>query len=885
MWRSCIATKNILDMISKRLVNHHWFHYAIFFLLVMLSHLALPQSLEDISSINVDDLTDQQLEQLVNRASEAGFSEAELLQMAQLRGLPSSEVEKLKERLDGLVLMNSYEGKNSSESPSRSPRRQMEFNEITQGMISPQTDLDKLSSDKQPYFGMDLFYNKTRRLTFEPNLNLATPRNYILGPGDEVNIDIYGQSETYYQTSVTPEGQIILENIGPISVSGLTIEDASKVIRNRLSTYYTGLRGSKPNTFLQITLGNIRTIKVNLVGEVRLPGTFTLSAFSNVFNALYAAGGPNTNGSMRRVKLIRNQKEIAEIDLYAFLIDGDPGVNMTLQDQDIILVPPYLARVSLEGEVKRPKVFEVKENETFADVLEFAGGFTDIAFKEKVGVTRVTNKEKAVSDVYSDQFSMFIIKGGDHYTIGKILNRYTNRVQVKGAVYRPGNYAFEQGLTLTKLIEKAEGLKGEAFTNRVNILRTKADLSTRLIQVDLEAIMKGTATDVTISREDVIHVPSIYDLKEETYVKVSGEVLNPGTYLYSENMTPADLILMAGGLKESASKEDVEIARRKSDQAGRAYADIIPVALDNDLGLSSNPQVLLPFDHLTVRRKTNFSLERMVKIEGQVKSPGNFAISQAEERISSLISRSGGLTEFAYPKGATLIRRTEFYKNQSEKARNKDNLLNLLQRLNRENLEPTESQKQMIDRIGNYLFGMSDSVEARLDQSVVEARERLFNDISSSRDGVNPIQLRETETVAIDLVSIMNNPGSKYDLILEEGDILSVPRKLQTVRLRGDVIYPTTIRHENLKGLPYYINKAGGFNVRAKRKRTYVVYANGEVARTKNYLFFNAYPKIEPGSEIIVPTKGPRIPIRPSDLVGITTGLATIAFLITQIIN
>jgi protein involved in polysaccharide export with SLBB domain len=350
-------------------------------------------------------------------------------------------------------------------------------------------------------------------------------------------------------------------------------------------------------------------------------------------------------------------------------------------------------------------------------------------------------------------------------------------------------------------------------------------------------------------------------------------------------MTPADLILMAGGLKESASKEDIEIARRKSDQAGRTYADIIPVALDNDLGLSSNPQVLLPFDHLTVRRKTNFSLERMVKIEGQVKSPGNFAISQAEERISSLIARSGGLTEFAYPRGATLIRRTEFYKYQSEKARNKGNLLNLLQRLNRENLEPTESQKEMIDRIGHYLFGMSDSVESGMDQSVVEARERLFNDISSSRDGVNPIQLRETETVAIDLVAIMNNPGSKYDLILEEGDILSVPRKLQTVRLRGDVIYPTTIRYENLKGLPYYINKAGGFNVRAKKKRTYVVYANGEVARTKNYLFFNAYPRIEPGSEIIVPTKGPKIPIRPSDLVGITTGLATIALLLTQIIN
>jgi len=874
-----------LDMISPRPENHCRFQYLMFFLLVMLSFNALPQSLEDISAIKVDDLSDQQLQQLVERATQAGFSEAELLQMAQLRGVPSSEIEKLKERLNGMVLMDSYGAGNASKTNSRSPRRQLGFNEITQGMIPPQIDLDDLPTDQLPYYGMDLFYNKTRRLTFEPNLNLATPRNYILGPGDEVNIDIYGQSETYYETSVTPEGQIILENIGPISISGFSLDEATKVIRNRLSVFYTGLKGSNPNTFLQVNLGNVRTIKVNLVGEVRLPGTFTLSAFSNVFNALYAAGGPNANGSMRKVNLIRNQKAIAEIDLYDFLIYGDPGVNVILQDQDIILVPPYLARVSMEGAVKRPKVFEVKDNETFADVLKFAGGFTDRAFQEKVGVTRMTAKEKAVSDVYHDQFSMFLVKGGDHYKVGEILDRYTNRVQVKGAVYRPGNYAFEQGLTLTKLIEKSEGLRGEAFSKRVTILRTKDDLSTRLIQVDLGNIMKGIAPDIPIIREDVVHVPSIYEIKEEIYVKVSGEVLVPGTYAYAEDMTSEDLILMAGGLKESASKEDIEIARRVTDKGGREYAEIIPVEMGEDLGLSDNPHSLLPFDHLTVRRKANFSFERMVKIDGQVKAPGNFAITQAEERISSLILRSGGLTDFAYPKGATLIRRTEFFKNQSEKVRNNNNLLNLLERLNRDNLEPTEAQKQMIDRINQYLFGKNDSVEVELDQAVIEARERLLNDISASRAGINPIQLRETEAVAIDLEAIMENPGSKYDLILEEGDILSVPRELQTVRLRGDVIYPTTIRYEDFRGLHYYINRAGGFNVRAKRKRTYVVYANGEVARTKNYIFFNAFPKVEPGSEIIVPTKGPRIPIRPGDLVGITTGLATLAFVITQIWN
>ena len=885
MWRSCMATKKKLDMISPRPMSRFRFRYVMFFLMVMLSINALPQSIEDISSIKVDDLSDQQLQQLVDRASQAGLSEAELLQMAQLRGVPTSEIEKLRERLSGMVLMDGQGIGTSSSSSSRNPRRQLDFNEITRGMIPPQSDLEQMDIDQLPYFGMDLFYNKNRRLTFEPNLNLATPRNYVLGPGDQVLIDVYGQSETYYETPVTPEGQILLENIGPISVSGLSLDEATKVIRNRLSVFYTGLKGNNPNTFLQVNLGNIRTIKVNLVGEVRLPGTFTISAFSNVFNALYAAGGPNANGSMRKVKLVRNQKEIAEIDLYDFLINGDPGVNVTLQDQDIILVPPYLARVSLEGAVKRPKVFEIRGEETFADVLKFAGGFTDRAFKEKVGVTRMTNKEKAVSDVYSDQFSMFLVKGGDHYKVGEILDRYTNRVQVKGAVFRPGNYAFEEGLSLTKLIEKSEGLRGEAFLKRVNILRTKEDLSTRMIQVNLGDIMEGTAPDIPIAREDVVHVPSIYEIKEEVYVKVSGEVLVPGTYAYSEDMTSEDLILMAGGLKESASKEDIEIARRVSGQGGREYAEIIPIAMGEDLGLSENPKTLLPFDHLIVRRKTNFSLERIVKIEGQVKAPGEFAITQAEERISSLIQRSGGLTAFAYPKGATLIRRTEFFKNQSETVRNNNNLLNLLERLNKDNVEPSEAQRQMIDRINRYLFGSNDSAEVEMDQSVIEARERLLNDISATREGINPIQLRETEAVAINLEAILANPGSKYDLILEEGDILSVPRELQTVRLRGDVIYPTTIRFENFRGLNYYINKAGGFNVRAKRKRTYVIYANGEVARTKNYLFFNAFPKVEPGSEIIVPTKGPKIPIRPGDLVGITTGLATLALVITQIWN
>ncbi|MEX2511820.1 MAG: SLBB domain-containing protein [Cyclobacteriaceae bacterium] len=841
------------------------------------------QSLQDISAIKVDDLSDQQIQMLVKRAAEAGLTEEELVQMAQVRGVPQEEIEKLRERLDGMVLEigGSY---TSSSASKREPRRQLNYNEIMQSVLAPQANIQE-EKNESPIFGLDLFYSKDRRLTFEPNLNMATPQNYIIGPGDEVYVDIFGQSEKYYEARVSPEGNLILDNVGPITVSGLTLNEASTVIKNRLSQFYRGLSGTNPNTFMQISLGNIRTIKVNIVGEVRLPGSFTLSSFSTIFNALYAAGGPNSNGSLRRINLIRNNRVISEIDLYDFLIDGDATTNVHLQDQDVIMVPPYLGRVELTGEIKRPKIFEVKDEDTFRDVLDFAGGFTDEAFRDRVSVTRVTDKERAVSDIFNDQFSMFLVKGGDKYKVGKVLDRFSNRIQVRGAVFREGNYAFQEGMTLTQLIKRAEGLKGEAFQNRVSILRTNEDLTTKMLQVNLLEIMAGNEPDFILKPEDVVNIPSIYDLNEEFYVKVSGEVLHPGTYPYSQQMTAEDLVLLAGGLKEAASLEDIEIARRASNGDGREFSQIIPISMKADLSQSMESVPLQPFDNLVIRKKTNFTLEKMIEVEGQVMAPGEFAIKNAEEKISDVIQRAGGLTAFAYPRGATLIRRTEFYQTESEKLRREKNLLNLLERLNQKSLEPTESQKQLMERLGDYLLSDEEDKEQTIEDKIIGAREGILNEIADTRVEVGPIKIKETEAIAIDLEAILAQPGSKYDLILEEGDILSIPRQLQTVRLRGDVIYPTTVRYEQLRSMRYYINRAGGFDHRARRKRTYVVYANGEVARTKNFVFFNSYPKVEPGSEIIVPTKGPKIPIRPGDLIGITTGLATMALVITQIIN
>ena len=841
------------------------------------------QSLPDISSIKVDDLSDAQLEELVRRATESGLTEAELLQMARLRGVPTIELEKLRKRLEDMDIRGAGT-RTGGEASKREPRRQMDFNEITQGLFKMQDGFE-VDEGESRYFGMNLFYNKARRLTFEPNLNLATPSSYILGAGDMLYIDIYGQSERYYEANVTPEGNLILENIGPISVAGLTIEEASKLIKSRLSRYFTGLSGSNPTTFLQVSLGDIRTIQVHLVGELRLPGTFTLSAFSTVFNALYAAGGPNENGTMRKVKLIRNNKQIAEIDLYDFLVRGQANLDFRLQDQDVILVAPFYGRVEMRGEVKHPAIFEIREDETFQDLLLYTGGFTDNAFKERVSVIRNTGSEKAVSDVYSDQFSLFAVKGGDLYTVGTVLDRYVNRIQIKGAVFREGNYALSEGLTLLGLIDKAEGLRGEAYLQSASILRTRDDLTTEMIQVNLREILAGSEKDVSLQAEDIVRISSIYDLQEEFYVKVTGEVQKPGIYPYASNMTVEDLIVAAGGLRESASASNIEVARRAQDTSAGEVSEIIPVHINEDLSFSQESTTLQPFDNVLIRRKPNYTQDMIVHVDGQVNSPGDYAIRNAEERVSDIIRRAGGLTGFAYPNGATLIRRTEFYKTESDRVRKEKDLFSLYERLAAEVDDPSEAQALTMRRLnpagldtGALALGAAEGNDI-----LAQNRAEILEEIAQNRSGIVDIKIKETEAIAIDLDAILRSPGSEHDLIVEEGDIISIPKQLQTVRLRGEVIYPTTVRHKDSRSMRFYINRAGGFDARAKKKRTYVVYANGEVARTKSFLFFKSYPPVEPGAEIIVPSKGPRVPFLPGEIIGLSTGLATLALIITQI--
>lgn len=848
---------------------------AYFFIFLALVGFIVPdasaQEMNEADKIKVDQLSDDQVQDLLDRAYDAGLTKAEFLKALEIQGMPPSEVAKMRARIN-----EQEDSGRSTELSKRAAREQVDMDEIALGMFQL-SDYNPQKADGNEIFGSSLFYQKTRQLSFEPSLNQATPKSYILSPGDLIYVDIYGQSEQYYEATVNPDGFVLLDNIGPVSVSGKSIEEATGILKNRVGKYYSGLLGSNPNTFLQVSLGNVGSIKVNILGEVRLPGTFTLSAFSTVFNALYAAGGPNENGSMRKIKLVRNNVQIAEIDVYDLLINGTAQLDLKLQDQDVILVPPYLSHVKLTGEVKRPMVFEVAEDDNFTDLLTYAGGFTDQAFKDRVAISRITGNQRSVSDVYQNQFDMFLLKGGDEINVQRILDRYSNRVQIKGAVYREGTFALTEGLTLSQLVKNAEGLRGDAYTTQASILRTKEDLSTEMIQVNLRGILDGTAADIPLRREDVVRIASIYDINNEVYVQILGEVKRPGTYPYSAEMKVEDLIVMAGGFQESANSQDIEIARRLEDTDLGTLADIIPTQVNQDLGYNTSSPTLVPFDQVIVRKRASFTMQRLTAVEGQVNSPGIFAIQSSGERISDLVKRAGGLNQFAYAKGATLIRRTEFFNTESEEIRRQRNLEGL-QMILAEDPSNSEAQAELLQRL------LTDSPKAvsQVDNQLAQSKKESLDQIASETPGF-AVKLKETEAVAINLEAILKNPGSEDDLLLEEGDILSVPKLFQTVRMRGDVVYPTTLRHESGRSLKHYINGAGGFERRANKKQTYVVYANGAVKRTKGFMGIRNYPPVEPGAEVIVPTKGPRVPLRLGEVVGITTGLATLGLVLSQI--
>ncbi|MCS5488957.1 SLBB domain-containing protein [Algoriphagus limi] len=854
------------------------------FILVLAIHASLAQSLADIQNLRVDDLSNAQIEQLVKRAEANGINSTQLVAIAQERGMPPSEAAKLSRRINELM--------NGSNSSNQNQNGNFSRNQDFGGSVGVFDSLRKsdpyydLTPEQKKIFGFKLFHN--RELDFSPSLNIPTPSSYVIGSGDQLLIDIYGASQQSYDLTVTPEGKIFVPNIGPIQVGGSTIEAAGARIKTSLGRIYSGLLGSSPNTFLEMRLGNIRSIKVSLVGEVTKPGTYTLPSFATVFNALYSAGGPNETGAFRNIQVYRDSKLVATIDIYDFLINGDQSSNITLNDNDVIIVPAYQARVELIGPVRREGYFEVKQGNSLSDLFKYAGGFSSLAFQDRVTIRRFEDNQRKVIDVASASFDSFMPKDGDEILVGEVLERFQNRVQITGAVNRPGEYSLDEGMGVLELIEKAQGLKPEAFTNRATLYRTNPDLTLGAISLDLKEILEGNGTNAALKNEDLLFIPNRYDIQEEYYVKISGEVNFPGTYPFASNMTVGDLILRAGGFLESAANSSIEIASRARDASSGKIAEISTLTINSSLQLSEEEasKPLTPFDHVFIRRSPGFEREQIVAVRGEVRYPGEFVLGNANERISDLITRSGGLSQFAYPKGASLIRRTVYYKGKTEEELREESLRQMWERLNPEtNRELNEAEKLLFERVDKKLAEIEQKrLEQENEQSGMD-EFFTFSDTLSIDPALNQERFKQEDLVGIDLEYILKNPGSEADLILMEGDILQVPKQLQTVRMVGEVLMPTTTRFDKGKSLKHYISKAGGFTENARKSKAYVVYANGDAAQTRSFLGIKNYPTVEPGAEIVVPQKPPRERISTAGWIGIASSLATLGILVQQLLN
>lgn len=835
---------------SHNLMNIKKITFALFLCLgLFLSFSVKAQNISqaNFSNVRVDELTDDQIRNIMKQVAASGMPESQLEQTAIAKGMSPTEVQKLRARVEALKAKSSNTGAQDATVKGKDGSRERSFEGEVQSIASSdqkktESEADAaLQSLKSKIFGKELFANAST--TFEPNLNIATPQNYIIGTGDELLLDLYGFSEVSNNLKVSPDGTVNIPYAGLIQVGGLTIEAATARIKSRLTPIYSGLKTG--NTKLSLTLGNIRSIKIIVTGEVMKPGTYTLPSLATMFTALYSSGGPTENGSFRNVELIRNGKKIATLDVYDFLIKGELKGNVRLQDQDIIMIPVYQKRVEVVGEVKRPAIFELKPGETFENLLDFAGGFTEKAYKERIKVLENTNTEKKIKDIVADAFSTYIPHSGDKFYVNEILDRFTNRVSLTGAVFRPGEYELTPGLTVKQLVEKAEGLKEDAFRNRAYITRLTPDNQTELISFDLGKVMSGETPDIPLQREDAINISSIFDLREEYTLSIDGEVRRPGQFPFSENMSLQELIMKAGGFNESATPQRIEIARRVNNDESSSVsssaktAQIFQIAIDKDLSVNAKKFILKPFDLITVRTSPGYETQKQVRIEGEVLYPGTYTLTRKDERISDIIKRAGGLTQLAYVDGASLKR----------------------------------AGKQ----------------ETTLDKEKEDQKLLQFKKIQTEAKDTNAINLDNkvirNNFVGINLREILDHPGEKKDLFLEEGDIISVPKELQTVKVSGEVLSPNTVVFSRSKSFRQYITSAGGFGQSALKSRSYIIYANGAVRSTRKILFFNNYPSVKTGSEIFVPKKREKRRLSPAETVGILSGLASFGAVMLGVIN
>lgn len=831
-------------------------------------------------------MTDEQILKFVMKENAEGTSQAQIVTKLMQKGVTIEQIRRVKDKYErqaknkGLGTVSSKDseedngrqrknnGKKGSskndddeESPQyrlkdtrekkKSKSKEVVYDETNEDWLMMQDELNTFIPDttamlekllaekrKKKVFGRDIFNNKD--LTFEPNMNIATPQNYILGPGDAVYIDIYGASQKTIESTVSPDGEVTIEGFGPVQVSGLTVAQANARLRSTLGARYSSSK-------IKLTVGQTRSIMINVMGEVKNPGTYTLPAFATVFHALYMAGGTNDIGTMRNIKVYRNNRLVSVVDIYDYILNGKLTGNVRLADNDVISVGPYDCLVNITGKVKRPMYYEMKRNESVGTLLKYAGGFTGDAYKKSVRIVRKTGREYSVYNVDEFDMSAFHLADEDSVSVDSILPRFSNMVEVKGAVFRPGMYQVGGDINSVKtLIEHADGLREEAFTARAVMHRMKKDRTLEVVPVDVEGILDGTVPDIPIQNNDVLFIPTKQEMMEEQTITIHGEVQYPGIYRYADNETLEDFVLQAGGLKQTASTVKVDVSRRivnpKALTTDSVIARTYTFALKDGFVIDGTPGFkLMPFDEVYVRKSPGYYKQQNVVVEGEVMFSGTYTLSKKNQRLSDLIKSAGGVNDRGYIAGARLERKV----NESERARMEAVLK-----------KAKEEAEQM-------------EIEA--------AKENKKIDLKDS-EKIKKFEIPEFYSVGIELDKALANPGCDADIVLREGDKIIVPQYNGTVKINGAVMYPNTVGFQKGKKAKYYINQAGGFSEKAKKSQTYIVNMNGTIAKVSQ----NAKPK--PGCEIVVPEKEiNKMTIAEKMTIG--TSVASIATMIATLAN
>ncbi len=793
-------------------------------------------------------MTDTQVLQFVQSETKAGSSQSQIVTKLIQKGVNIDQIRRIRNQYQKQLKQRGLSGaadaalkeadsrmrkdngrekrnlvaRNLDQEETLSQEADLEYAQIQQNIIN--RDSVRLMNDTLKVFGRDIFNN--RLLSFEPNMNLATPQNYVLGPGDQVVIDIYGASQRTMTLTVSPDGTVTVPGYGPMQVSGLSVASAKQKLRSSLGSRYA-------SSNLDLTVGQTRTIMVNVMGEVRVPGTYTLSAFATVFHALYLAGGINDLGTLRNVKVFRQGRQVTVVDIYDYILNGRLGGNIRLMDNDVIQVGPYDCLVGITGNVKRPMFYEMRSNESVKTLLNYAGGFTGDAYQKNVRLTRKSGSHFSVFNVNEFDMATFKVADGDAVEVDGILNRYENMVEVTGAVFRPGKFELGGAVsTVKQLVEHADGLTEDAFTAHAVLNRMKEDRTREVLSVDIKGIMEGTVADIPLRNEDVLFIPTQTERVSERILTISGEVMAPGSYEYADNMTLEDFVLMAGGLTDAASTVKVDVSRRirdpKSLKAGQEISKTYSFALKDGLVVDGTQGfVLEPYDVVQVRRSPGYLLPRNVTVEGEVAFEGDFTLEKKNQRLSDLIKMAGGVTDQAYVRGARLERM------------------------------------------------MTEDEKARMQAAIQLARQT-----AAGKDSIDLDMLSTAESypVGIHLDEALANPGGDADIVLREGDRLVVPEFNGTVKISGNVLYPITVAYKAGKNYKYYINQAGGFGQRAKKSKTYIVYQNGTGSLAKK-------GKVEPGCELIVPNKPEHNPQNLLQWISLGTSFASLATMITSIVH